>query len=107
MRLPYPRRLPLEHTSVKVGYCQLDAVLTKCRRNALDAQATSIEVRLADRGLTLISVKDNGSGISPQDLALFAKPHHTSKITSDDALRSVKSFGFRGEGEFYSKFTIS
>ncbi len=35
--------------------------------NSLDAGATAIEVRLRDRGLDLVEVSDNGSGVDPDN----------------------------------------
>eukprot|EP00892_Ulva_mutabilis_P000642 jgi/Ulvmu1/10579/UM065_0033.1 len=65
--------------------------------NALDAGATSIEVRLKEYGSELIEVADNGCGIESEDYESFALKYHTSKISSFDDVSYVKSFGFRGE----------
>ncbi len=64
--------------------------------NSLDAQATSIEVQFADGGL-YVSVKDNGHGISTEELTLALSRHATSKITNAKDLFSVHTYGFRGE----------
>jgi len=64
--------------------------------NALDAQATRIEVEIADGGKTLIRVTDNGVGMSEADLPLALARHATSKIDGSDLL-NIHSFGFRGE----------
>lgn len=65
--------------------------------NALDAGATSVEVRIRDNGLSSIEVSDNGSGIAQVDWASIGLKHHTSKLPSLDLLPSVSTFGFRGE----------
>ena len=65
--------------------------------NALDAEATTIEIKLRDMGLTSIEVSDNGRGIHPSNYASLALKHHTSKLTTFADLQSVSSFGFRGE----------
>ena len=64
--------------------------------NALDAQATRIEIEIADGGKTLIRVTDNGVGMSEADLPLALARHATSKIDGSDLL-NIHSFGFRGE----------
>ena len=64
--------------------------------NSLDAQATSIEIQFSDGGL-FVSVKDNGHGISSQELSLALSRHATSKIKNSKDLFSVHTYGFRGE----------
>ncbi|MDK1384519.1 DNA mismatch repair endonuclease MutL [Sinorhizobium sp. 8-89] len=63
--------------------------------NALDAGATRIEIATAGGGKTLLRVTDNGSGMSPGDLALAVQRHCTSKIS--DSLTDIRTLGFRGE----------
>lgn len=65
--------------------------------NSLDAEATVIEIKLKDMGLTSVEVIDNGNGISVENHACVALKHYTSKISALDDLESIKSFGFRGE----------
>ena len=64
--------------------------------NAIDAGATRIEIALRDGGRTLISVADNGSGMSPDELLLAIERHATSKLPDDD-LTHIATLGFRGE----------
>lgn len=64
--------------------------------NSLDAGATRIEITLAEGGKSLISVADNGRGMSKDELALALERHATSKLPADD-LFDIRFFGFRGE----------
>ncbi|MEM7059903.1 MAG: DNA mismatch repair endonuclease MutL [Pseudomonadota bacterium] len=64
--------------------------------NALDAQATQIDIAIADGGKTLIRVSDDGTGVPEDQLALALERHATSKIREDD-LVNIQNFGFRGE----------
>ena len=65
--------------------------------NAVDADASDIEVEIADGGLTYIRVTDNGSGMSAEDAKLSIVRHATSKISTVDNIYHIASLGFRGE----------
>lgn len=82
------------------------SVVKELVENALDAGATRLEVHLKEGGKSLIHVRDNGHGISREDLSALFFRHATSKIISSEDLEEVLSFGFRGEA-LYSVGAIS
>lgn len=65
--------------------------------NALDAGATEINVDIINGGIDLISIRDNGCGIEPDDIKKAFLPHATSKISTLEDLDSIATLGFRGE----------
>ena len=72
------------------------SVVKELVENALDAGADNIVIDVVDGGRTLISVIDNGGGMSRDDLAHCVMRHATSKLPSDDLL-NINFMGFRGE----------
>ena len=64
--------------------------------NAIDAGARQIDVIVEDGGRALISVSDDGAGMSADELALAVERHATSKL-SDDDFSDIRWLGFRGE----------
>ncbi|GAB1668484.1 DNA mismatch repair endonuclease MutL [Mannheimia haemolytica] len=65
--------------------------------NSLDAGANTIQIDIEKGGSQLIRIRDNGCGISKQDLPLALARHATSKISSLEDLEAILSLGFRGE----------
>ncbi len=74
--------------------------------NSLDANATRIDVSIKNGGKTLISVKDNGTGMSREDAVLSISKHATSKISGKEDLSKIRTYGFRGEA-LYSISSVS
>lgn len=73
------------------------SVVKELVENALDAGASHVEVELAEGGTSQILVRDDGSGMIPEDAKLSVLRHATSKIRDIEDLESVTTLGFRGE----------
>lgn len=65
--------------------------------NSMDAGARRIVVEFAEGGKRLIRVVDDGCGMTRQDALMAVERHATSKLTSIEELRNIRTFGFRGE----------
>ncbi len=87
------------------------SVARELLENAIDAEATSITVEIADGGKRLVRVRDNGCGMDREDLELAVERHATSKIRSEDDLAAIRTLGFRGEAlpsiASVSRFTLT
>ena len=73
------------------------SVVKELLENAIDADATEINIEVEQSGISSIRVVDNGSGIEQDDLALVFHRHATSKLDADDDLFHIRTLGFRGE----------
>lgn len=73
------------------------SVVKELVENSLDAGATRIEIEIEQGGAKCIRIKDNGNGVSKEQLTLALSRHATSKISHLDDLEAIVSLGFRGE----------
>jgi len=65
--------------------------------NSLDAGAHAIGIEVERGGTTLLSVTDDGCGMSREDAILSIRRHATSKIRGAADLEAIRTLGFRGE----------
>ncbi len=73
------------------------SVVKELLENAVDAEATRIDLAVERGGKDLVRVADNGVGMSADDLVLAFQPHATSKLEDADDLFRIRTLGFRGE----------
>ena len=88
------------------------SVVKELIENSMDANPSWIDVQCcANGGLSLIEITDDGHGINPEDLALAATRFATSKLVELDDLKTIQTFGFRGEAlastSMVSRLTIT
>ena len=73
------------------------SIVKELMENAIDANATKIELIIRDAGKNLIQVVDNGTGMSDTDARLAFERHATSKIATTEDIFRISTKGFRGE----------
>lgn len=73
------------------------SVIKELIENSIDAGADEIFLETSQAGRQLISIKDNGVGMSNDDALLCIERHATSKIQHSEDLFSLTTMGFRGE----------
>lgn len=72
------------------------SVVKELVENAVDAGASNIDIALEAGGVSLIRVRDNGRGMTAEELPVALERHATSKLPDDDLL-AIHFMGFRGE----------
>jgi len=87
------------------------SVVKELLENALDAEATRVDIIITAGGRKLISVADNGRGMNRDDAILAIERQATSKIKDVDDIEHIATFGFRGEAlasiASVARFTLS
>jgi DNA mismatch repair protein MutL len=73
------------------------SVIKELVENAIDAGAHRISIVVEFGGKKLMSVEDDGEGMSADDAMLALERHATSKIRSAADLAAISTLGFRGE----------
>ncbi|MDD5687577.1 MAG: DNA mismatch repair endonuclease MutL [Elusimicrobia bacterium] len=73
------------------------SVVKELVENSLDANAKYITIMIKKSGKELISVSDDGCGMTKEDAVLSIKRHSTSKISDITDLEKIYTLGFRGE----------
>ncbi|KMQ69706.1 DNA mismatch repair protein MutL [Chryseobacterium sp. FH2] len=73
------------------------SIVKELLENAIDADATKIELIIRDAGKNLIQVVDDGKGMSETDARMAFERHATSKIRGTEDIFKIATKGFRGE----------
>ncbi len=108
------RLLPL-HVANKIAAGEVverpASVLKELLENAIDAGATRIEATIVSGGRKLVSVRDDGCGMTREDALLSLERQATSKIRDVDDIERIDTLGFRGEAipsiASVSRFTLT
>lgn len=73
------------------------SALKELVENAIDAGADRIDISVCEGGRKLVSVRDNGCGMSRDNALLSLERQATSKIRDVDDIEKIDTLGFRGE----------
>nr|WP_213318901.1 DNA mismatch repair endonuclease MutL [Chlamydiifrater volucris] len=73
------------------------SVVKELVENSLDSGADSIVVETLAGGQGSVIIRDNGCGMTEEEILLALERHATSKISAFEDLYALSSLGFRGE----------
>ena len=73
------------------------SVIKELIENSIDATASEIVIDIEKGGIQHIQIRDNGTGINQNQLAVALTRHATSKISTLEDLHNIHTLGFRGE----------
>ena len=73
------------------------SVVKELVENAIDAGATRIAITITQGGRKLVSVQDDGCGMTRDDATLSLERQATSKIRDVTDIEEIDTLGFRGE----------
>ncbi|WP_213358252.1 DNA mismatch repair endonuclease MutL [Chlamydiifrater phoenicopteri] len=73
------------------------SVVKELVENSLDSGADSITIETLAGGQGSVVIRDNGCGMTEEEILLALERHATSKISAFEDLYALNSLGFRGE----------
>lgn len=108
------RVLPL-HVANKIAAGEVverpASVVKELVENSIDAGSTNIRISITQGGRKLVSVQDDGCGMTRDDAVLSLERQATSKILDVTDIEEIDTLGFRGEAipsiASVSRFTIT
>ncbi len=108
------RVLPL-HVANKIAAGEVverpASVVKELVENAIDAGAKSVKISVTQGGRKLVSVQDDGCGMTRDDAILSLERQATSKILDVNDIEEIDTLGFRGEAipsiASVSRFTLT
>ena len=108
------RVLPL-HVANKIAAGEVverpASVVKELVENAIDAGSSKIAISIVQGGRKLVSVQDDGCGMTKDDAVLSLERQATSKILDVNDIESIDTLGFRGEAipsiASVSRFTLT
>jgi DNA mismatch repair protein MutL len=73
------------------------SIIKELVENSIDAGALNIFIDIENGGKKRITVKDDGCGMTEDDVFMALERHATSKINDIADLEKISTMGFRGE----------